>query len=167
LLKDDRKLAGKTKIKKLLKDGKPPAILNVKERDLPRFSQEAKKYGILFSAIKDKTDKSGKLDIIARQEDIPKINRIFEKIGYDIPEELKKKTTAGIYPTEKTEKAQPGLEKGLTAQENGLTVAETEITNTDKTPVKSRVEAIKAAARQTAKDAAEQSKEKSNAERII
>ena len=86
LLKEDNKLQGKTNLKKLLKSDKPLCILQIKESDISRFNKEAKKYGVLFTAVKDNTNNSGLCDIIAKQEDVTKLNYIMERMGYAVPE---------------------------------------------------------------------------------
>ena len=68
LLKEDNKLQGKTNLKKLLKSDKPLCILQIKESDIGKFNTEAKKYGVLFTAVNDKSNDTGLCDIIAKQE---------------------------------------------------------------------------------------------------
>ncbi len=85
LLKEDNKLQGKTNLKKLLKSDKPLCILQIKEKDIGKFNAEAKKYGVLFTAVKDNTNDTGLCDIIAKQEDVTKLNYIMEKMGYAAP----------------------------------------------------------------------------------
>lgn len=86
LLKEDNKLQGKTNLKKLLKADKPLCILQIRESDIGKFNLEAKKYGVLFTAVKDNTNNTGLCDIIAKQEDVTKLNYIMEKMGYAAPE---------------------------------------------------------------------------------
>lgn len=86
LLKEDNKLQGKTNLKKLLKSDKPLCIMQIKESDIKKFNSEANKYGVLFTAVKDNTNDSGLCDIIAKQEDVTKLNYIMEKMGYAAPE---------------------------------------------------------------------------------
>lgn len=86
LLKEDNKLQGKTNLKKLLKSDKPLCILQIKEKDIGKFNAEAKRYGVLFTAVKDNTNNTGLCDIIAKQEDVTKLNYIMEKMGYAAPE---------------------------------------------------------------------------------
>ncbi len=86
LLKEDNKLQGKTNLKKLLKSDKPLCIMQIKESDIKKFNTEANKYGVLFTAVKDNTNDSGLCDIIAKQEDVTKLNYIMEKMGYAAPE---------------------------------------------------------------------------------
>ena len=56
LINDDNKLQGKTNLKQLLKADKPLCILQIKENDLNKFNQEAKKYGVLLTAVSDKAN---------------------------------------------------------------------------------------------------------------
>ena len=87
LLSDKKKLQGKTNLKNLLKSEKPLCILQIKEDDLSKFSSEAKKYGVLFSAVTDKSKENEFCDIIAKQEDVSKLNYIMEKLGYAATEQ--------------------------------------------------------------------------------
>lgn len=81
LLKDNEKLAGKTNLKRLLRDGKELKVIPLSEEKRAAFSAEAKRYGVLFSVIHNK--ESGDIDVLVRAEDAAKINRIFERIGYN------------------------------------------------------------------------------------
>ena len=89
LLKEENKTHGATTLKNLLKSEKPLCILQIKESDIKRFKSEAKKYGVLFTAIADKVNGSGFCDIIARQDDITQLNYILERMGYNDPDYLK------------------------------------------------------------------------------
>jgi len=89
LLKDENKTHGATTLKNLLKSEKPLCILQIKEADIKRFKSEAKKYGVLFTAIADKVNGSGFCDIIARQDDITQLNYIMERMGYNDPDYFK------------------------------------------------------------------------------
>lgn len=85
LIKDSNKLQGKTNIKQLLKSEKPLCIMTVKKSDLSKLHSEAKKYGVLYSAVSDKTRNSEYCDIIAKQEDVTKLNYIIEKLDITVP----------------------------------------------------------------------------------
>ena len=82
---NEDKLQGKTSLKKMLKAEKPLCIMQIKENDLKAFNTESKKYGVLFTAVSDKTNNTGICDIIAKQEDVTKLNYIMEKLGYAAP----------------------------------------------------------------------------------
>ena len=87
LLKEDNKLQGETNLKRLLKSDKKLCILQIKESDIKKFNDAAKKYGVLFTVVKDKENGSGLCDIIAKQEDVTQLNYIMEKLGYSAPTE--------------------------------------------------------------------------------
>lgn len=70
----------------LLRSGKELRVFDLKEHDLTVFKQEAKKYGVLFSVIKDGANGNGHVDILAKAEDVSKLNRVFERLHYAAPE---------------------------------------------------------------------------------
>lgn len=79
--KDQTKIKGKTRIVNLLKSGKELKVFSIKKEDLKKFSEEAKKYGVLYSAIINKKikDEDGLIDIMVKSEDASKVNRIVER----------------------------------------------------------------------------------------
>lgn len=44
-----------------------------------------RQYGVLFAVIKDKSAQGEKVDIMFKAEDVSKLNRIYEQMGYNIP----------------------------------------------------------------------------------
>ena len=86
LINDDTKLQGKTNLKNLLKTGKPLCILQIKEDDLKAFTKAANDYGVLFTAVTDKNNNTGLCDIIAKNDDVSKLNYIMDKLGYTAPD---------------------------------------------------------------------------------
>ena len=82
LVNENPKLAGKTKMAKLLKSGKELKVFDVKETDMATFAALCKQYGILFSGIKNSLDENGFIDVLTRAEDVSKINRVLEKMNY-------------------------------------------------------------------------------------
>ncbi len=85
LAKENQKLAGKSNMTRLLREGKELRVFDVKESDLATFSKAAKQYGVLFSTIKDSRDELGNVDVLARADDVSKINRILERMDYAAP----------------------------------------------------------------------------------
>jgi|LSQX01.3.fsa_nt_gb hypothetical protein len=85
VMQDNQKTQGKTNIQKLIKEGKQLCILQINKNDLSTFNGEAKKYGVLYTAVSDKTGDSNLIDIIAKHEDIGRLNYIMEKMGCPIP----------------------------------------------------------------------------------
>lgn len=79
--KDNKMTKGKTTLNKMLKSGSPLQIFSIKASELEKFGKEAKKYGILYTALIDKKapDNDGIVDIMVRSEDAAKINRVVER----------------------------------------------------------------------------------------
>ena len=172
LINDDTKLQGKTNLKQLLKSDKPLCILQIKENDISKFNAEAKKYGVLFTAVSDKTQKNGFCDIIAKQDDVTKLNYIMEKMGYTAPEiepepekDTKEKPDGKEAPEQASEEQsknhQPRAKNRENPHENKSSTygdTEKEDRNIDRKPsVKKKVEEIK---EQQAKDKAAKLPEK-------
>ena len=65
----------------MLKSGKELKVFAVKDTDLQKFCEEAKKYGVLYCVLKDRDASDGLTDIMTRAEDASKINRIFDRFG--------------------------------------------------------------------------------------
>ncbi len=81
VLKDQRRTSGKIRLTNLLRSGKELRVFAVRDRDLRVFCTEAKKYGVLYTVLKDRDAKDGLTDVMVRAEDAGKINRIFERFG--------------------------------------------------------------------------------------
>lgn len=81
ILKDQKKTKGKTRLSNMLRSGKELKVFAVKDQDLQKFCEEAKKYGVLYCVLKDKNATDGLTDIMVRAEDVSKINRIFERFN--------------------------------------------------------------------------------------
>ena len=79
--KEKKMTRGKTRLTNMLKTGKPLKIFTISSDELKKFSQEAKKYGILYCALANKNNSKidGMVDIMVRDEDAPRINRIVER----------------------------------------------------------------------------------------
>ena len=84
ILKDEKKTKGKARLANMLRSGKELKVFTVKNEDLRRFQQEAKRYGVLYCVLKDKDDKrpGAIADVIARAEDASKISRIVERFNF-------------------------------------------------------------------------------------
>ena len=81
IMKEQKQTKGKTKLTNMLKSGKPLKVFTIKQEDLKKFSEEAKRYGVLYCLLapKSKASPDGMLDIMVRSEDSAKINRIVER----------------------------------------------------------------------------------------
>ena len=83
IMKDKTKTSGKTNLTNMLKSGKELKVFSVKQDELKKFTEEAKRYGVLYSALINKKNKSndGIVDIMVRAEDAAKINRIVDRFN--------------------------------------------------------------------------------------
>ena len=81
--KGDKKLKGATNLDNLLRSGKELRIFKLDEKDLNTFKIQAKKYGVLFSAVKDTKADDGYCDLFIKAEDIPKVNHVLGRMDYD------------------------------------------------------------------------------------
>lgn len=79
VLKDQKKTKGKARLQSMLRSGGELKVFSVKNEDMSKFCQEARRYGVLYSALHDKKSIDGYCDIIARVEDASKINRIVDR----------------------------------------------------------------------------------------
>ena len=89
ILKDKNKTAGKTTLTNMLKSGEELKVFSGKSDEFKKFTEEAKRYGVLYSALINKKTKShdGVIDIMVRAEDAAKINRIVERFKLSSYEE--------------------------------------------------------------------------------
>jgi hypothetical protein len=100
VLKGQKKTKGKIRLEGLLRSGKELKVFAVRNEDLKKFCQEAKRYGVLYCALRDKNDTDGMCDIMVRAEDASKINRIVERFKLatvdtaSIKNEIEKSRTA-------------------------------------------------------------------------
>lgn len=83
ILKEEKKTKGKARLTSMLRSGKELKVFTVKNGDLKKFTQEAKRYGVLYCVLADRKNKdpNAEVDVIARAEDASKISRIVERFN--------------------------------------------------------------------------------------
>ena len=87
IIKDNKKTKGKSRLKSILRTGKELSIFSIKDRDMEKFSKEAKRYGILYCVLKDRNANDGLTDIMVRESDAGKLSRMLTRYGlYDFSE---------------------------------------------------------------------------------
>ena len=78
--KDRTKTKGHQRLTAMLKSGKELKVFTLPEAHLRQFTMEAKRYGVVYCALRDKKPSAdGLVDIMVRAEDASKINRIVER----------------------------------------------------------------------------------------
>ena len=107
--KDRNKIKGYQRLDAMLKSGKELKVFTISEEHLKCFAQEAKRYGVVYCALRGKEKSSdGMVDVMVRAEDASKINRIVERfklstvdaasIKHDIERSRAEKGTAPAPP---------------------------------------------------------------------
>ena len=70
VLKEKKKTKGRARLETLVKSGRPLTVFSVKESDLKQFVQEAKRYGVLYCAVRNpKGSSDGLVDVIVKEEE--------------------------------------------------------------------------------------------------
>ena len=83
VLKEEQKTHGKARLTNMIKSGQELKVFTVRQKDLKTFAKEAKRYGVLYSILREKgnNDQNAQVDVIARANDAPKITRIVERFN--------------------------------------------------------------------------------------
>lgn len=78
--RDKNKIKGRQRLTAMLKSGKELKVFTVSEEHLKQFATEAKRYGVVYCALRGKGKSAdGMVDVMVRAEDASKINRIVER----------------------------------------------------------------------------------------
>ena len=78
--RDKTKVRGRQRLTAMLKSGKELKVFTIGEEHLKQFALEAKRYGVVYCALRGKEcSADGLVDIMVRAEDASKINRIVER----------------------------------------------------------------------------------------
>ena len=78
--RDKNKVRGRQRLTAMLKSGKELKVFTVSEAHLKQFALEAKRYGVVYCALRGKNQfADGMVDVMVRAEDASKINRIVER----------------------------------------------------------------------------------------
>lgn len=82
VLKDQKKTRGKTRLMRMLKDGRPFKFFVIPASRMQEFSKEANLRGLLYVPIRDKRD-PGHMELAVFADDAAKVNRILDKLNLD------------------------------------------------------------------------------------
>ena len=83
LARENKKVYGKISLAKMLKQTRDIRVFSMTKAQYEAFKKQAKKYGILFSAIGDKDAKSKTFDLILPVTELDRANMVFERILYN------------------------------------------------------------------------------------
>lgn len=118
VLKEQKKTKGRARLETLIRSGKPLTVYSVKESDLKQFVTEAKRYGVLYCAVRNpRGSADGLVDVVVKEEDASRINRIVERFKFasvteaaQIKTEIEKSRAEKLHPTEEKDKKQGSRE---------------------------------------------------------
>lgn len=119
VLQQQEKTKGKARLSSMLRSGKSLKVFTVKEEQLKRFSEEAKRYGVLYCVLKDKDSTDGQVDVMVRAEDASKINRIVTRFNIATVDTASIKTEIEN-DKDKTTKTEPNKEKPEKSKEDRI-----------------------------------------------
>ena len=82
VLREQNKTKGSERLSNMLRSGKKLRVYTFQEKDLQKFKEVAKQYGILYTVLKDKDHTGGVFDVLVRAEDEHKLARVIERFGF-------------------------------------------------------------------------------------
>lgn len=109
ILKDNKKSKGRTRMENLVKTGKPLTIFTIKADDYEQFKIEAKRYGILYCAVKNaRSNGDGMVDVMVKNEDSVRIERIVDRFKFaDVSQSAQIKSDIEATRAAKKQKPEP------------------------------------------------------------
>ncbi len=135
LSRETKKTKGKTNLSAMLAEGRPLKVVRLKLDDLSAFGGECRKYGALYTAIRDRKATDGLCDVLVRADDAAKINRIMERMGYAVPQ----------LPERKNGDSREASGKSVRLPEDSLAAPAPKISEPD-TPAQNRLAGLRMAA---------------------
>ncbi|MCR5636201.1 MAG: PcfB family protein [Clostridiales bacterium] len=78
---ESKKTRGAIRLANLARSGKKLDVTEIMDSDLKKFCLEAKKYGILYTILKDRNRKDGMTEIMYKSEDKEKLGLIFDRLN--------------------------------------------------------------------------------------
>ena len=106
VLRDQKKTRGKTNLTRLLRAGKPLKFFSVPEERMREFTQEAKRHGLLFVPMRDRTN-PGSIEIAIWADDAAKVERIIDRMQLDVVETGEAEIMSDVTPEQNV----PGQEQ--------------------------------------------------------
>ena len=119
--RDKNKTKGHQRLSAMLKSGKELKVFTVSEEHLKQFATEAKRYGVVYCALRGKERSAdGMVDIMVRAEDASKINRIVERFKLATVDTVSIKRDIEQAKADKTGPSAPEQEKPDKAADDRL-----------------------------------------------
>lgn len=114
-----KKTKGQTRINNMLKSNSNLRIFTIKKDEYQDFKKQAKRYGVLYSALYKKSEKNkdGVIDILVREEDAVRVNRIIERFNLTTVDTTKIESKIEKIDIEKEQKKEEKVEVQKAIQE--------------------------------------------------
>ena len=112
VLRDQKRTRGKTNLTRLLRAGKPLKFFSVPEERMREFTQEAKRHGLLFVPMRDRTN-PGSIEIAIWADDAAKVERIIDRMQLDVVETGEAEIMSEVTPEQNVrgqEQVEPDLQ---------------------------------------------------------
>lgn len=139
LASDQNRIIGKTSVTRLAKENSEIIVVPLRADDLKAFDQQAKRYGILYAAVKKRGEDSGIVDILSTADCSAQLNLVLESMGYAQPKPVKEEATA--------KKAKPRAPRERSSVERGSgSMPSRRNTTNEKPSVRAQLETLRAAA---------------------
>lgn len=116
-LRQQEKTKGAARLSSMLRSGKPLKVYTFEDKDLSKFKDVAKQYGVLYSILKEKDKTGGVFDVLVRADDENKINRIIERFSLTKLDTTSLKVELEKERREREQAKQEGDEKKSVEQE--------------------------------------------------
>ena len=85
ILQENPKIAGKTNLRRLLRDHEELTVISIQQKDYAQFHQASKQYGILYCPIINQFAHTDTVELLVKGKDAPQINHILDRFGCQPP----------------------------------------------------------------------------------
>ena len=112
VLRDQKRTRGKTNLTRLLREGKPLKFFSVETDRMKEFALEAKRHGLLFVPMRDRTN-PGSIEIAIWADDAAKVERIIDRMQLDVVETGEAEIMSDVTPEQNVrgqEQVEPDLQ---------------------------------------------------------
>lgn len=121
LLKDQKKTRGKTRMVRMLKDGRPLRFYTVDTDRMKEFAGAAKRRGLLFVAIKDRKNPA-KQEVMFFADDAAKMQRVMDAMGLDFVEDKMTNAVSEVKePAQDKEPSTPAKTETVETEQGAVT----------------------------------------------
>ena len=102
VFREENKTKGRVRISNMLRRGYELRVFEVKDSELRKFAREAKRYGVLYTVLKDRSNGGDITEILVRADEAERVNRIMRNmdISAQRPAEFVRQPTEGLEDAE-------------------------------------------------------------------